>query len=125
MSEAEEALAFQLRGVGVPFEREVLFARKFKRRWRADFVVKPFPGPIALSYGFPSQISPLMVEIDGGTWTGGRHVTGRGHAADAEKRNAAVLLGYRPLTFTPAQIEDGSALKTIESALGLASGNER
>lgn len=107
MSSAEDLLAFQLKAVGIPFVREVQFAKP--RKWRADFVLRPVGNRV--------YVQPILIEIDGATWTGGRHVTGRGHAADAEKRNAAVLLGYRPLTFTPAQVEDGSALKTIEAAL--------
>jgi very-short-patch-repair endonuclease len=103
VSEAEDLLGFQLKAVGVMFDRECRFDPS--RRWRADFVI-------------PSMHkSPLLIEIDGGTWTGGRHVTGSGHASDAEKRNAAVLLGYRPLTFSPAQVESGEALQTIEKAL--------
>ena len=105
MSIPEDQLAFQLKAVGIPHEREVQFAKP--RKWRADFVVANF-------------IHPLLIEIDGGTWTGGRHVTGAGHASDAAKRNAAVLLGYRPLTFSPKEVEDGSALATIEQALGVS-----
>lgn len=117
MSAAEDALAFQLRAINVPFEREVQFAKP--RRWRADFqVAAPADQCVRCNHIGPHG-SDLLIEIDGGTWTGGRHVTGRGHAADAEKRNAAVLLGYRPLTFTPAEVESGQALKTIEAALGV------
>ena len=111
MSAPEDLLAFQLKAVGIPFEREVVFAKP--RKWRADFVVSPCPGWILGSLHTP----PLLIEIDGGTWTGGRHVTGAGHASDAAKRNAAVLLGYRPLTFTPEQVTSGVALQTIERAL--------
>jgi len=115
MSDAEDLLAFQLKAVSVSFQREVAFAAP-RRRWRADFIV-----PVRCAKVHAGECpKPLLIEIDGGTWTGGRHVTGRGHAADAAKRNAAVLLGYRPLTFTPKEVEDGSALATIERALGLA-----
>ena len=108
MSAPEDLLAFQLKAVGIPFEREVAFAKP--RRWRADFVVPE-------AYYGQAIVRALLIEIDGGTWTGGRHVTGSGHASDAEKRNAAVLLGYRPLTFTPEQVTSGVALQTIERAL--------
>ena len=113
MSAPEDLLAFQLKAVGIPFEREVVFAKP--RKWRADFVIKDNAGtpPHFRYYSRPE----LLIEIDGGTWTGGRHVTGSGHASDAEKRNAAVLLGYRPLTFTPEQVTSGVALQTIEKAL--------
>ena len=113
MSAPEDLLAWQLDAVKIPFEREVLFAKP--RKWRADFVI--------FTWHIPRQTDghlPLLIEIDGGTWSGGRHVTGSGHASDAAKRNAAVLLGYRPLTFSPAEVSDGSALATIEQALGVS-----
>lgn len=116
MSQPEELLAFQLKAVNIPFEREVAFAKP-RRRWRADFIVRKCP----LGYDHCKSEGPedirLLIEIDGGTWSGGWHVTGSGHASDAEKRNAAVLLGYRPLTFTPEQVKSGVALQTIEAAL--------
>ena len=141
-SDAERSLAWQLDAVKIPYEREVQFARILKRRWRADFVVRP-EGPCGWNRGVTGTVcrksrkdgihpfglghhdyeptasmeAALLIEIDGATWTGGRHVTGRGHAADAEKRNAAVLLGYRPLTFSPEQVESGEALSVIEKAL--------
>jgi len=39
----------------------------------------------------------LAVEVDGGTWTGGRHTRGAGFEADCEKLNAAVIAGFRVL----------------------------
>ena len=101
MSDAEETLAFQLRAVGIAFDREVQFAPP--RRWRADFVVRP---------------GAILVEVDGGTWAGGRHTTGTGFAADCEKLNEATLLGFRVLRVTPSMVESGSALALVERALG-------
>lgn len=103
MSDAEETLAFHLKAVGITFEREVRFAPP--RRWRADFLIHTPDG------------SGLLTEVDGGTWAGGRHSRGSGYAADCEKLNAAVLLGYRVLRFTPEMVESGVALATIERAL--------
>ena len=103
MSDAEEALAFQLRVVGIVFQREFVFAPP--RKWRADFLVH--------AHGFDS----LIVEVDGGTWAGGRHTTGAGFAADIEKLNTAALLGYRVLRVTPSMVDDGSALALVERAL--------
>jgi hypothetical protein len=125
-SAAENLLAFQLKAVGIPFEREVAFAKP--RRWRADFVVRrsdkyqsyTWPGGTSVDSGtqiMTSDPPPLLIEIDGGTWSGGRHVTGSGVERDCEKLNAAVLLGYRCLRFTPAMVESGVALQTIEKAL--------
>jgi hypothetical protein len=38
---------------------------------------------------------PVALELDGGTWTRGRHVTGAGYAEDCRKLNAATTLGWR------------------------------
>jgi very-short-patch-repair endonuclease len=102
-SDAEEALAFQLRAVKIPFSREVIFDRT--RRWRFDFVIVVPDSP------------GIAIEVEGGTWQAGRHTRGVGFEKDCEKYNRAVLLGWRVLRFTPAMIEDGRALKTIEEAM--------
>ena len=102
-------LAFQLRAAGIVFEREVQFAKP--RRWRFDFVL--FGGP---------RGGEIAAEIDGGTWIGGRHVTGSGYAADVAKANAAVIRGFGVLRFTPEMVESGIALATIERALDLHGG---
>lgn len=73
------------------------------RRWKADFA-------------WPDR--KLLVEIEGGTWTGGRHVRGKGFADDCEKYNEAALMGYRVLRFTPNMVDDGVALEVTERALG-------
>lgn len=124
MSAAEELLAVQLEQAGIGFDREYEFApeewcrangfvspkRRLPRKWRADFRV-----PVRHDV-------PILIEIDGGGWTQGRHVRGKGFEADLEKLNAAALLGYRVLRFTPAMVEDGRALAVIRQALGLEQG---
>ena len=102
-SDAEAALAFQLRAVGIGFQREFVFAPP--RNWRADFLV------------VDRKFASVLIEVDGGTWAGGRHTTGAGFAADCEKLNEATLLGYRVLRVTPAMVDDGSALALVERAL--------
>lgn len=59
----------------------------------------------------------LAVEVDGGTWTGGRHTRGAGFESDCEKTNLAQLLGWRVLRFTTSMIRDGRAIATIREAL--------
>lgn len=56
------------------------------RMWRADFAI-------------PS--AKILIEIDGGVWSGGRHTRGSGFVGDMEKLNAAAVLGYRVLRFQP------------------------
>ncbi len=97
-SEPEELLAWQLRAVGIPFQREFRFAPP--RKWRADFIIS----------------LRLLVEVDGGSWTGGRHTSGAGFEKDCEKQSAAAIAGYRVIRVTPAMVEDGRALKWIEAA---------
>jgi hypothetical protein len=113
VSMPELLLEEQLKGAGIPYEREVLFHDE--RRWRTDFKVKG-------SWGWCAQCGAeedLLIEVEGGTWISGRHTTGSGFAKDAEKYNAAAELGYRVLRYTPSMIEDGSALAQIQRVLGL------
>ena len=69
-----------------------------KRRWRFDFA-------------WPKM--KLAVEVEGGTWSGGRHTRGGGFAKDCEKYNAAVMLGWRVLRFTSGMIKRGEALEFL------------
>jgi hypothetical protein len=98
MSAPEELLALQLRAVGIPFEREVVLPELKPRRWRWDFV-----------------IGRLLVEVQGGTWVGGKHSRGPGQQNDAEKQNSAVVSGFTVLTVMPVHIKGGQALAWIEA----------
>ena len=104
-SSAELLLAVQLEQAGIDFQREVRFHPK--RRWRFDFALCTI------------GLGCYAVEIDGGSWVEGRHTRGKGFEADLEKLNAAALLGYRVLRFTPAMVEDGRAFAVIREALGM------
>ena len=79
-------------------EREVRFAAP--RRWRADFL-------------WPR----LIVEVEGGSFIGGRHTRGVGFESDCAKSNEAQLRGYRYLRVTPKHIDSGEAIAWIERAL--------
>ena len=104
MSDIEEQFFFQCRALGLPQpEREYPFAKqKMKRNWRADFC-------------WPDR--RLLVEIEGGGWTHGRHVRGAGFEKDIEKYNAAILLGWKLLRFSSAMVKSGEAITTVEEAL--------
>ena len=102
MSAAEDEFAIHLKAHKIPFEREYLFAKSIGRKWRSDFFIEP----------------DILIEIDGGAWVNGRHNRGKGFIADMEKRNCAVLLGYRPFTFEPgAHVRSGLAIEMITRAL--------
>ena len=48
----------------------------------------------------------IAIEIDGGTWNGGRHVTGAGYAKGCEKLNAAASLGWLVYRLTSDMLRD-------------------
>ena len=101
MSELEETLYHQMKLVGLPEpEREYRFAPP--RRFRADFA-------------YPER--KLLIEVEGGVWTRGRHTRGAGYTSDAEKYNLATVKGWRVLRFTGDMIKSGMAVSTIEQML--------
>jgi very-short-patch-repair endonuclease len=100
-SAPEVQLAFQIRAIGLPAPvREFRFAKP--RRWRADFA-------------YPEQM--LLIEVEGGVYTRGRHLRVNGYENDLEKYNTATLLGYRVLRFSSGQVSSGEAVAMIERAL--------
>lgn len=103
MSDLEDTMLFHLRAAGLPEPiREFRFAKPIGRQWRFDFA-------------FPEH--KVALEIEGGTWSNGRHVRGAGYAEDIAKYNAAVLLGWRVLRATGAMVKDGTALQGVEALL--------
>lgn len=66
------------------------------RKWRLD-------------YAWPYANPPLGVEVDGGVWNEGRHTRGAGFIEDQRKLNAAVLLGFRILRYTPDRLAEAIA----------------
>lgn len=91
----------QMRAVGLPPpQREYRFAPP--RRFRFDFC-------------WPDRM--LAVEVEGGTWTKGRHTRPQGFANDCAKYNLATLNGWQVLRFTRDHIKSGEALDLIEQAL--------
>ena len=93
-----QLLRRQLIQAGIAFQEEFRFHHK--RRWRFDFLVGKFG-----------------IEIDGGIWVRGRHSRGKGQIADMEKANAAAMLGYFMLRFTPQQVKQELAITTIQRAV--------
>ena len=100
-SHLEEKLMAQLMRAGVTRPtREFVFAPG--RKWRADFCWEE---------------QRLLVEVEGGVFSGGRHVSPMGFLADIEKYNTACLLGYRLIRVGAKHINSHAALNWIRSAL--------
>lgn len=103
MSKLEDALAFQIKAAKLP-NPETQYKFHSKRRWKSDFVWIN---------------EKLIVEVEGGVFSGGRHTRGVGFTNDCEKYNTATLMGYRVLRVTSDHIRRGEALKWIEEGLVL------
>lgn len=94
-------LARQLEEAGIAHLREFKFMSD--RKWRFDFCLA-------------EQL--YAVEVNGGIWTGGRHVRPAALQREYEKLNEAAIMGYKVLIVTPQDVKDGSALALIKRALG-------
>ena len=66
------------------------------------------PRKWALDFAWPKR--QLALEVEGGVWTRGRHVRGKGFILDIEKYNAATLLGWRLFRIAPQMLHSGDAL---------------
>ena len=90
------------------------YAREFRfylpRRWRVDFVIVYKNNPLGEEH-------KILVEIEGGTHSRGRHTRGSGYAKDCEKYNHAALAGWQLFRFTGEMVKDGSAIKWLEENL--------
>ncbi len=102
MSQLEEVLAFQLRALKIPYEREVKLIEG--RRFRFDFV-------------FRAQ--KLAVEVNGGEWVQGRHSRSGGMRSDAEKIALASALGWRVIPVAGSMVESGEAVALIQQSLSV------
>ena len=96
----EMVLAAQIHVAALP-EPETEYVFHPVRKWRFDF-------------SWPAY--RIAAEVEGGTWANGRHTRGAGFANDCMKYNEAVLDGWRVFRFPTAQVEDGTAIRLIETA---------
>lgn len=97
-SVGEVTLAMHLRGCKINFEQEYKFHPE--RKWRADFFITG---------------TNILIEVEGGIWSGGRHTRAKGYLGDLEKYNAAAILGFKVLRFDTQQVKSGLAIKQIEN----------
>ena len=100
-SEGESLLSLQLKALKIAFEREFKFCQD--RKWRADFHLVG---------------KMILIEVEGGIWSGGRHTRGKGYLGDMEKYNSATALGYQVIRFSTEQVKSGLAIQQIEKMVG-------
>ena len=98
MSELEDILYAQIEAT--PPMRQHRFHPT--RRWLLDFA-------------WPDR--KVAVEVDGGTWSGGRHTRGAGFETDCEKLNEAAIMGWRVLRVTGTMVKDGRAIEYVNRIL--------
>jgi hypothetical protein len=72
------------------------------RKWRFDFA---------------AVAEKIAIEVEGGAFTGGRHVRGKGFVADMEKYNSATVRGWRALRYTPEQMAEGAFVPAVQQLL--------
>lgn len=72
------------------------------RKWRFDFA-------------WPYH--KVALEVEGGIWTGGRHIRGSGFVKDMEKYNTAATLGWRVLRVQPKDLCLQSTMDMIVKTL--------
>ena len=95
-SRGEAAFALHCRAEKLNPEPEFRFCPD--RRWRFDFC-------------FPAN--KLGIEIEGGTWTVGRHNRGSGYEKDMVKYNTAAKMGYRVLRYSTQMVLNGDAINDV------------
>ena len=100
MSQLEETLLWLKAMKLPPPEREYRFAPP--PRWQFNFA-------------WPDR--KIALEIEGGSYVGGRHVRGAGFEADCVKYAAAMLLKWTVLRLTGRMVKDGRALALLERIL--------
>lgn len=120
MSQGEDLLALHMRAEGINALAEYRFAAEAcggtgkglrarleaagLRDWRADFAILDVR---------------LLIEVEGGGWSGGRHTRGAGFEGDLQKYDAAMRLGFTVYRCSPAMVKSGRAIQTIKILMEL------
>lgn len=72
------------------------------RRWRFDYAIPKYK---------------IALEVEGGVWTGGRHIRAQGFLGDMEKYNMATLMGWRVFRTTPSELYRTATINLLKSAI--------
>lgn len=100
VSKGEALLENHLNALKISFTREFKFHPQ--RKWQADFRIDDMP---------------ILVEVEGGVFSNGRHTRGEGYTKDCEKYSAAAVNGWYVIRGTTAQIKEGLVIKWIEDLI--------
>lgn len=73
-----------------------------KRRWRFDYAIIEHK---------------IALEVEGGVWTGGRHIRAQGFLGDVEKYNTATLMGWRIFRTTPDELYKTATINMLRHAI--------
>jgi len=99
----EDIFYFQVQKSNLPTpNREYAFSPD-GRRWRFDFA-------------WPEL--KVAVEIEGGTWTQGRHTRGQGFEDDCVKHNTALMEGWKVLRFPARWVKNWKGVELVKDLLG-------
>lgn len=106
----EETLAFALRA----HKLDAGMVRQFK----------PFDDVgYAFDFAWPRHDDPfasmVLLEVQGGIWSGGAHVRPQGVLRDIEKLNKAACAGYVVIQVAAEHIKSGQAVAWVKQALAL------
>lgn len=99
-SVGEAAMMLHFRAHKIPYKYEFKFCPH--RRWKSDFRILG---------------TNILVEVEGGTWSGGRHTRGKGYANDCEKYSWAAANGWTVLRYTTQQVTSGTAAIGVLEAI--------
>ncbi|MDM1247900.1 DUF559 domain-containing protein [Acinetobacter sp. R933-2] len=101
ISEGEAKLAQHLKSYKIEFQTEFQFNPE--RKWRADFYILG---------------SKVLIEVEGGIWSNGRHTRAQGYLGDMEKYNSAQEFGYSVYRYSTEQVKSGKAIEDIRRLVG-------
>lgn len=81
---------------------------------------RPFEGSrMAFDFAWPNRTTPVLVEVQGGIYSGGAHVRPKGVLRDMDKANRANVLGWCVLQVSADDIKSGRAVELIRQGLAL------
>lgn len=93
-------IALCSRELGTAVVPEYRFHRT--RRWRFDYALPAYK---------------VALEVEGGIWTGGRHIRAGGFLGDMEKYNTATQMGWAVLRTTPAQLLTRETIEMLRATI--------